>query len=144
MKKPIKIYFAGSIRGGSEDRDCYHSLIHHLSKQGEVLSEHIGNESLSALGENDGGDAMIHRRDMEWLFTADAVVAEVSTPSLGVGYEIGRALENQKPVLCLYRLDSPKKLSAMIAGSPDLTVVHYATLQEAFNSIDFFLQDLSY
>jgi len=139
----MKIYFAGSIRGGREDRDRYHSLIKHLSQYGEVLSEHIGEESLSASGEKDEDNVMIHRRDMDWLFAADAVVAEVSTPSLGVGYEIGRAVENQIPVLCLYRLGSPKKLSAMIAGSPELTVVSYSRLQEAFDAISVFLHNFS-
>jgi len=139
----MKIYFAGSIRGGREDRDRYHSLIKHLSQQGEVLSEHIGEESLSASGEKDEENVVIHRRDMDWLFAADAMVAEVSTPSLGVGYEIGRAVENQKPVLCLYRLGSPKKLSAMIAGSPELTVVSYSALQEACDAINTFLNNLS-
>jgi nucleoside 2-deoxyribosyltransferase len=138
----MKIYFAGSIRGGREDGDRYHSLIEHLKQYGEVLSEHIGEESLSASGEYDKDDVVIHRRDMEWLLAADAVVAEVSTPSLGVGYEIGRAVENRKPVLCLYRPGSPKKLSAMIAGSPELTVVSYSALQEAFNAIDDFLKHL--
>jgi len=144
MKKPIKIYFAGSIRGGREDRDCYHSLIHHHSKHGEVLSEHIVEESLTASGEGQENHIMIHRRDMEWLFTADAMVAEVSTPSLGVGYEIGRTLENQKPVLFLYRLDSPKKLPAMIAGSPEPTVVSYSSMQEAYDAIDAFFNTVSY
>ncbi len=36
------------------------------------------------------------------------VVAEVTQPSLGVGYEIGRAVAMGKPILCLYR-PSPDK-----------------------------------
>ena len=31
------------------------------------------------------------------------IVAEVTQPSLGVGYEIGRAVDMKKPILCLYR-----------------------------------------
>ena len=31
------------------------------------------------------------------------IVAEVTQPSLGVGYEIGRAYAMKKPILCLYR-----------------------------------------
>lgn len=30
------------------------------------------------------------------------LVAEVSQPSFGVGYEVGRAVELRKPVLCIY------------------------------------------
>jgi len=37
-----------------------------------------------------------------------AVVAEVTQPSLGVGYEIGRAIEKNKKILCLFRPDSGK------------------------------------
>ena len=36
------------------------------------------------------------------------LVAEVTQPSLGVGYEIGRAVTMKKPILCLYR-PSPDK-----------------------------------
>ena len=31
------------------------------------------------------------------------IVAEVTQPSLGVGYEIGRAFDMNKPILCIYR-----------------------------------------
>jgi hypothetical protein len=38
----IKIYFAGSIRGGREDAAFYHQIIALLIEYGEVLTEHIG------------------------------------------------------------------------------------------------------
>ena len=136
----LKIYFAGSIRGGREDSGLYQELIQHLKRYGEVLSEHIGENSLSATGETDPHNSTIHQRDMDWLLSADLVVAEVTTPSLGVGYEIGRAVENKKPVLCLYRTGSEKKLSAMIAGCPDLDVARYSSLREAILLIDQFFK----
>jgi len=139
----MKIYFAGSIRGGREYRDLYHSIIKHLKNLGEVLSEHIGSTSLTSFGEEEHDNRQIHQRDMEWLTESDVVVAEVSIPSLGVGYEVGRALENNKPILCLYRQDAKKKLSAMIGGSPDLTVVTYQNLTEALRAIDDFISKQS-
>ena len=39
---------------------------------------------------------------------SSAIVAEVTQPSLGVGYEIGRAFEKKK-ILCLFRPDSGKR-----------------------------------
>ena len=36
------------------------------------------------------------------------LVAEVTQPSLGVGYEIGRAVDLKKNILCLFRPDSSK------------------------------------
>ncbi|MBL7128587.1 MAG: nucleoside 2-deoxyribosyltransferase [Ignavibacteria bacterium] len=132
----MKIYFAGSIRGGRDDADLYSEIIKHLKQYGEVLTEHIGDKALEVLGENTMNDTYIHNRDLKWILQSDIVVAEVTTPSLGVGYEIGRAIENNKRVLCLYRSKSGKKLSAMIAGSPDIAIEEYKTLDEAREIID--------
>jgi len=112
----MKIYFAGSIRGGREDHAFYLDIIGRLGAYGRVLTEHVGDSELSSFGE-DGRDNEIHDRDIAWLREADCLVAEVTTPSLGVGYEIGRALEWGKPILCLFRKSSGRALSAMIAGS---------------------------
>jgi len=67
-------------------------------------------------------DRLIHDRDLSWLKESDYLVAEVTTPSLGVGYEIGKATEWGKPVLCLYRPAEGRSLSAMIAGSDAVTL----------------------
>ena len=136
----MKIYFAASIRGGRGDADIYRQLIAYLGKFGKVLTEHIGEPDLARKGEDELPDQYIHNRDMKWLLSAQLMVAEVTTPSLGVGYEIGRAIEKGKPALCLFRPRKGKKLSAMIAGSPDLTLRNYRTLEEAKLAIDrFFL-----
>ena len=87
----MKIYFAGAIRGGRQDVSTYHAMIAHLQTHAEVLTEHVGNEALSDGGEHDLTDKQIHARDVAWLEDCDAVVAEVTTPSLGVGYELGVA-----------------------------------------------------
>lgn len=62
-------------------------------------------------------DVQIHDRDMDWLNQSDVLVAEVTQPSLGVGYEIGRAVALSKVIICLFRPDSGKKISAMISGA---------------------------
>ena len=79
----------------------------------------------------DNKDEFIHDRDMQWLLSSDVIVAEVTCPSLGVGYEIGRAIEHGKRVICLYRQQNGKSLSAMIAGSKDLTLEQYSDLESA-------------
>ncbi len=136
----MKIYFAGSIRGGRDDVGLYLQIIEHLKKYGEVLTEHVGDKNLALLGEDGVKDDYIHNRDLEWFLQSNVVVAEVTTPSLGVGYEIGRAVENQKRVLCLYRPQDGKRLSAMIAGSPDVTNAEYKTLEDAKKIIDDFFE----
>jgi len=125
----MKIYFAGAIRGGRQDAALYHEIVRLLSEYGEVLTEHVADSALGVLGQ-DIGDQKIHDRDLEWLRISDYLVAEVTTPSLGVGYEIGKATEWGKPVLCLYRPAAGRSLSAMIAGSDDVTLKEYQSANE--------------
>ncbi|UCH58090.1 MAG: nucleoside 2-deoxyribosyltransferase [Candidatus Bathyarchaeota archaeon] len=134
----MKIYFAASIRGGGIDPETCREMMRHLKGHGTVFTEHICEE---AGGRDDRDpDAEIYERDIRWLREADLMVAEVSTPSLGVGYEIGKAEEWGKRILCLYRRGSPWRLSAMIGGNRSLVVREYRELQEAFAHIDEFLK----
>jgi nucleoside 2-deoxyribosyltransferase len=137
-----KIYFAGSIRGGRDDRDLYRQLINHLAQYGDVVTEHVGNDRLAELGEDDLSDELIYYRDMSWIQESDVLIAEVSTPSLGVGYEIGKAEDMKKNMLCLYRNQHNRRLSAMINGNPNVTVVRYDTVEDAFHHIDMFFASL--
>jgi len=130
----MNIYFAGSIRGGRDDWAIYWEIVAALGEYGNVLTEHLGDPKLSGLGE-DLDDREIYERDLAWLKDSNYLVAEVTTPSLGVGYEIGKATEWNKPVLCLFRSCKDRSLSAMIAGSDWVTVRQYqsaAELKEIF------------
>ena len=122
----MKIYFAGSIRGGRDDADIYLQLVDELAKYGEVLTEHV-----ATIGEEDMTDGEIFVRDLEWLSNCNAVVAEVTTPSLGVGFEVGVAQSLGIPVLCLYRPAPQRRLSAMLAGNPGVRVAEYYSVGEA-------------
>ncbi|CAN9499556.1 unnamed protein product [Ophioblennius macclurei] len=116
----MKVYFCGSIRGGREDAHLYARIVRGLQKYGTVLTEHVGSDELTDRGEEASAtDKEIHDRDVEWLRESDAVVAEVTQPSLGVGYELGRAVDMKKKVLCLFRPSSGRSLSAMVRGAED-------------------------
>ena len=120
----MTIYFASSISGGRGDQAIYQQIIELLRSHGTVLTEHFGDPALTDAGES-LDDRFIHDRDIAWLRQADVLVAEVTTPSLGVGYEIGRALEWGKRVVCLYRPSEGRRLSGMIAGCDALEVYRY-------------------
>ena len=135
----MKIYFAGSIRGGRQDAALYYEIVRLLRNYGEVLTEHVGDTELGVLGQ-DIGDRNIHDRDLEWLRNSDYLVAEVTNPSLGVGYEIGKASEWCKPVLCLYRPEKGRSLSAMIAGCMAVTVREYQSATELPDIFEEFLR----
>jgi hypothetical protein len=68
------------------------------------------------------------------------VVAEVSTPSLGVGYELGIAEKLKIPVLCLYRPITGKRLSAMINGNEKFQCQAYQGFDGVKTHINNFLK----
>jgi hypothetical protein len=70
------------------------------------------------------------------------MVAEVSTPSLGVGYEIAKATEANIPILCLFCDNGKTSLSAMIEGSPRIITKYYTNTSEAKGYIDDFINQL--
>jgi len=123
----MKIYFATSIRGANDAINNNILLIGGLKKYGTVLTEHFA--GIAADGETDLSDKEIHDRDLRWIDECDVIVAEVSNPSLGVGYEIRYGIENGKRILCLKHNDG-KRLSAMISGSDYLEVEEYAGKEE--------------
>lgn len=137
----MNIYFAGSIRGGRDDVKFYAEIIKYLRKYGNVLTEHIADENLEDTGEKKLTNREIHDRDMDWLTQSDVIVAEVTAPSLGVGYEIRAAVDLKKKVLCLYRPHENKKLSAMISGCSATMIKNYQQLNEAIEIIDNFFQN---
>ncbi|EMA41127.1 nucleoside 2-deoxyribosyltransferase [Halobiforma nitratireducens] len=137
----MKIYFAGSIRGGRSDVDLYADLIDLLEEHGTVLTEHVADEDVEE-SEAEAGltDADIYEQDMAWLREADVAVAEVTIPSLGVGYEIGRLVARGTPVCGLYRPDADHELSAMIRGNDAVDVLEYESLPGVAAQLEEFLR----
>lgn len=140
----MKIFFAGSIRGGREDAALYGEIITVLKNFGTVLTEiNVGNQKLDTYGEGDKNLQGIFQRDVDWLKSADVVIAEVTTPSLGVGYELGRAEALGKPILCLVRPMHGRSLSAMVSGNPYFQLARYERLEDLPEIIEKFLHKKS-
>lgn len=137
----MKIYFAGSIRGGRDDAPLYMEIIRHLQNYGQVLTEHIGDKNLQSSGEEISVKT-IHDRDMDWVRESNLVIAEVTTISMGVGYELGRSVEMKKKILALHRNVEGRRLSAMIAGSEGIIVKNYNNLEEAKEIIDEYVKNI--
>jgi nucleoside 2-deoxyribosyltransferase len=135
----MKIYFAGSIVGGRENTQIVEYL---LAKGHEVPSAHVARPDVLDW-EKKNPPSLIYERDIAWIRESDALISEVSRPSMGVEYEIATALRWGKPVLCLYRQGST--VSKMILGNtePNITVSSYTTPDELLSLIDGFLSGLS-
>ena len=138
----MKIYFACSITGGRELEATYQQIVAALSADGhEIPTSHLAQpESLE--NERNLTPQDVYQRDVNWINNCDVLIAEVSVPSHGVGYEIGFALHIGKPVLCLHQKE--RKVSKMITGNSDpaLTVNDYSNVKEAIAQAQTFLLDL--
>lgn len=130
-----KVYFAGSIRGGRADAELYGRVIRHIQRENIVLTEHIGDLSLSKLEGVENSDAAIYEQDTAWLREADLVIAECTTPSLGVGYELAYAESHNIPVHIFYDR-SRTRLSAMLAGDKYFHIHPYASEEELLQMVD--------
>lgn len=125
----LKIYFCGSIHGGREDAELYSDIIKDLkSNYGQVLTEFVGHKDAGKLEQKED-PRVLHAKTLQFLQECDVLVAEVTQPSLGVGYEIGRAVTLGKKILCLFRPDSGKNLSCMIKGLDTLEDDHQVTVK---------------
>jgi len=138
----MNIYFACSITGGREFERIYQELTSALLTDGhEVPTAHLAESNVVAL-EAVVSPREVYERDVAWIRAAHAVVAEVSVPSHGVGYEIGFALSVGRPVLCLFQ--EGRRISKMISGNshPQLQVRAYQDSPHAVELMRKFLAGL--
>lgn len=132
----MKIYFAGSIRGGRAKVADYKRIIGFLEENHEVLTEHISDSSITSTGEN-LSEFEIFNRDLKMIIESDIIVAEVTIPSLGVGYEVGIAESLKKPIYCLFdTIESENKLSSMIKGNPYVKLIQYINIEDLLEKLN--------
>jgi nucleoside 2-deoxyribosyltransferase len=135
----MNIYFACSITGGRTFESVYQEYTRILLADGhEVPTAHLAASNVIAL-EKVVEPRDVYKRDVAWIRACDALIAEVSVPSHGVGYEIGFALEQGKPVLCLAQAGIA--VSKMITGNPHpaLQMKFYKDAREGSTFIREFL-----
>ena len=110
----MDLYFSCSLTGGRQDQPVYAAMVAHLQGLGHrVLTEHLASEAVMA-ADGELTPEAVFDRDTAWIRDCGAVIAEVSTPSHGVGFEIAYALERGRPVLCLAR--EGVRVSKMLTG----------------------------
>lgn len=139
----MRVYFSGAISGGRDDLPVYQHIVERLLQAGhEIPSAHVADPAVLSR-ESGVSPREVYLRDVGWIEECDAMVAEVSTPSLGVGYEVAYALNIGRPVLCLHK--SGLLVSKMITGNPasKLTVATYQDLDELDMRLDSFIQSLT-
>ena len=139
-----KVYFSCSISGGRDHAHVHQDIIAYIKATGaHVLSELFADSSLAAhIGTTPDLSAQeTWQRDVDWLQEADAIIAEVTQPSFGVGYEIAKAEDLGKPILILFFAESGRRLSPMLRGNPKLKLFEYSDIKQSKNIIKDFLNN---
>lgn len=138
----MNIYFSCSITGGRNDQPVYAAVVQALLEDGHHVPTAILASPQVMDMERVIDPSEVYRRDVNWVRECDALIAEVSTPSHGVGYEIALALMLEKPVLACYRAGA--KVSKMILGNdhPRFRLGMYRDSAEAVTLIRDFLRVL--
>ena len=129
----MKFYFAGAIRGGREKVQTFIKINELLQSYGQILDEHVANPNVNLIEQNNSKSEIYHR-DIKWIKTCDMVIAEVSTPSLGVGYELCYAEHLGIPIIVLY--DKSINVSAMILGNEYFDLISYDNDEDLLVKLD--------
>ncbi len=136
----MNIYFSGSIYGGRQKLEEYKKLVNELSKFGTVLNKEVADDDVIDneinVSDNDIFESLVERMDK-----ADIIFAEVTVPSLGVGYEIGYADKSNKKIICVYDKNVTQKITTMLRGNKNLKIIPYEDLSEIINNLENILKE---
>ncbi len=123
----MNVYFTAATSVDGE-RKRYKAILstikklrHTITSGEQIISPELLNQDEMLTAEE------IFKREKSRIDASDCVVAEVTSPSSGVGGEIVYALVHNKPVIVLFYKETENKLSPMIAGNPSdhLYLEHY-------------------
>lgn len=125
----MRVYLACAMTNRERDVRPVAELLRALAEAGhEVLTPHVVGE-VEHSPDGSLSDAELAARDLAWLGQADCLIAEVSTPSHGVGIEVATAVRLGKPVLAIaHRL---ARVSRLLAGLPGVRLERYTDAAEA-------------
>ena len=133
------VYFARSIRGRHSKADNFYPLIcDYILQAGHILAMSlpvpVGIKSIS------NTDDFIFKRDTYWIDQSNCMIADISNPSYGVGFEVGYGVYQKKiPIICTAFKGSD--ISAMANG---YFYINYYDSQETLkNVISSSLQNIS-
>jgi len=135
----MRIYLACTVRGDRTAIEALRTASARLQACGhEVLTAHLLRDDVEE-AESALTSRAVYERDIHWLDACDALVADASGSSFGVGFEVGyilaRARDTGKQVYLLYDAARADRISRMITGisHPQCTLLPYtspAHLQE--------------
>lgn len=136
------IYCAGPIRGDVTYQKFYTNMIDYIENQGHTVLAEFSDKFSSTIPLT---DKQTYKRNLKWIDGSKLMIAEISGPSLGVGFEIAYAIFQRKiPVFALCILDA-QNVSFMLSGcdSPLLSIQKYKNVDDMKSIIKNFLSKIN-
>ena len=137
----MNIYFSAAISAGRIYAPIYKKMVETLIENGfNILTEHVADPNVLQM-EREFAATEVYNRDIHLIHECDLLIAEVSHPSTGVGYEIAYALLNDKPVIATYL--SGLKATKMITGNtqPNLFVYSYESINDLLDCLPGWIEE---
>ncbi|NOY06764.1 MAG: deoxyribonucleoside 5'-monophosphate N-glycosidase [Chlorobi bacterium] len=121
MSTKHPVYLAGSISAGRDFAGYLQYIADIVEEHGfYIISRSVLDPDADLSDRSMKNQRFIFERDIQWIAESAAMIAEISTPSLGVGFEVHEALDRRIPVLALrHTLLRDTTEPAMIVGNPD-------------------------
>jgi nucleoside 2-deoxyribosyltransferase len=139
------VYLACTVRGDRGGLEAARALCTTLEDFGHtVLTKHLLEDDADA-AEGSLTERSVFERDLQWLESADLLIAEASGSSYGVGFEVGyvlgRANATGQRVLLLYDRARRPHVSRLIAGNCHgaCTTYPYNSMEDLLNFVERFL-----
>jgi 2'-deoxynucleoside 5'-phosphate N-hydrolase len=132
------IYCASPIRGDRIYESIYKEIVSHVNSLGHTALSELSDKFRPAIPLT---DIQIYKRDVKWMESSQLMIAEASSASTGVGFEVAYFLYHLKrPVLVLNKYGE-KTVSAMISGNDAelLTIQDYTGIEDMKKSISRYL-----
>lgn len=143
----MTVYLAFTVRGNRGALAAARAVSDLLRRHGHhVLTTHLLADDAD-VAESALTERQVYERDIEWLESADLLIAEASGSSYGVGFEVGyvlgRSSQTRQRVLLLFDAARRPSISRLIGGvaHPACTVREYATVEELQRIIESHLHD---
>lgn len=72
---------------------------------------------------------------------ADFIFAEITIPSLGVGYELGYADSHNKKIIAIYDKTVVPKVTTMLRGNKKIIIIPYTDINEIINNLEDIIKE---
>lgn len=141
----MTIYLACTVRGNRGALEAARALCEWLQRQGHtVLTTHLLGDDADA-AEGSLTEHQVYERDIQWLDSADLLIAEASGSSYGVGFEVGyvlgRSTQTRQRVLVVFDEARRPIISRVVSGvsHPACTVRSYHNAADLLGVVEDYL-----